>query len=96
MTVADHEVLPVFKAVARVTQVGRKIEIVIGPCKAFSPTEGETVDLHIFVRVVEILVVVAVAVADAIQIIIIGIVVSGVIVTVADVSLLREECRERQ
>ena len=81
----DDEVLPRLEHIARVVELCRKGEIVVGPAQTFTETKGEAEELHVLVGVVIIRVVVVVGIIAVTREVVVVIVVVIAIVVVAGV-----------
>ena len=89
--------MPVLQHVARIAQLQREVEPVVGPAETLTPTYRQTEEHHILVRVVVVLVVIVTAVAHSIEVaVVVAIVVGRVVVVVAHIGLLREECTQAE
>ena len=78
-----------------ISQLCRKGEVVIGPFKTFTPTNGKSPHFDRLVRVIVVLVVIVVAIIvhaiTAIHTVVVVVKVAGIVVTATDIRLYREE-----
>ena len=97
VTVGNQEVAPVLQHIAGIAEVGTQLEVVVGPAQALTPSEAKAKYLHEFIRVVIVLVVVIAVRAVTVEVTVVVVLVVGrVVVVVAHIGLLAEECTQAE